>query len=82
MARPRQIDSLFMRKGIGRLSATRVGCSGCSRTLLPGERIHRFETGRELCELCLARLPAHKPGPVSSERVLVTERMLRIARPV
>jgi len=80
MAKANELETLLIRRGIGQLSATRHNCSECSRTVLPGERLHRFETGRQLCELCLAHRPAHKPGPVSSERVLVTERMLRVAR--
>lgn len=71
---------MLIRKGIGQLSAARISCSACNRTPLPGEQLHRFETGRTLCDLCLPQRPAHKPGPVSSEQVLVTERSIRVTR--
>jgi hypothetical protein len=76
----REIEAMLIRKGIGEMSAARTSCSACRRTPLPGEALHHFETGRLLCDLCLAERPAHKPGPVSSERILVTDRMLRVTR--
>jgi hypothetical protein len=80
MAGPKEIEGMLIRKGIGQLSAARISCSSCNRTPLPGEKLHRFETGRTLCDLCLPQRPAHKPGPISSEQVLVTERSIRITR--
>lgn len=34
------------------LSAGRECCDGCHRTPLTGERLHHYEGGRQLCELC------------------------------
>jgi hypothetical protein len=80
MPRAKEIEGMLIKKGIGQLSAARISCSDCNRTPLPGEQLHRFETGRLLCDLCLSRRPAHKPGPVSSEQVRVTRRPIRVAR--
>jgi hypothetical protein len=75
-----ELEAMRIRKGVGRLNGAAPACAGCHRTLLPGEQLHRFETGRLLCALCLAKRPAHKPGPVSSERIRVTDRRLRVTR--
>jgi hypothetical protein len=74
----REMEPILIRRGIGQLTSGTPKCAGCHRTLLSGEQLHRFETGRLLCQLCLAKLPAHKPRPVSSEQIRVTDRRLRI----
>jgi hypothetical protein len=76
-----ELESMLIRKGIDEMSASRHSCSRCLRTPLPGERLHRFESGRLLCDLCLARLPKDQRSPISSERIRVGARLLRIARP-
>ncbi len=75
-----ELETMLIRKGIGQLGAGTAVCAGCHRTLLSGEQLHRFETGRVLCALCVAKRPAHKPGPVSSEQIRVTDRRLRVTR--
>lgn len=42
----------LVRKSVGALSHDREGCGGCGRTPLTGERVHRYENGLLLCELC------------------------------
>lgn len=75
-----ELETIWIRKGVSQLNGGTPACAGCHRTLLPGEQLHRFETGRLLCALCLAKRPAHKPGPVSSEQIRVTDRRLRVTR--
>ena len=53
-------------------------CSGCKRTPLPGEGLHEMDTGRVLCDLCLARVPEPDRHAVRSERVRAGERPLAV----
>jgi hypothetical protein len=72
----RDFESALIRKGVGAMRTARHVCSRCRRTPLTGERLHRFESGRELCDLCLAALPPGQGEPVASERVHASERPL------
>lgn len=60
------------------MTAAGERCSGCRRTPLAGERLHEMETGRILCELCVAALPEHERHAVRSERVGAGERRLSV----
>ena len=53
-------------------------CSCCRRTPLTGERVHLFESGRRLCELCLAGLPEERRRPLRSELVHASERHVAV----
>lgn len=75
------LEIVLIRKGIGQMSAARHTCSRCSRTPLVGERLHRFESGRLLCELCLVHLPEEQRHDARPEQIRATSRVLRIARP-
>ena len=48
-------------------------CTTCERTPLPCERLHEMDTGRVLCDLCLAALPEEDRRAVRSERVHASE---------
>jgi hypothetical protein len=72
------MDSLLVRSFIGALSATAASCAGCGRTPLAGETMHRLDSGRLVCELCFAALPAERRFSVSSERVHASERRLSV----
>lgn len=72
------MDSLLVRSFIGALSATAVTCAGCRRTPLAGETVHRLDSGRLVCELCFAALPAERRLSVSRERVHASERRLSV----
>jgi len=75
-----EFEAMMIRKRIGELHAARTSCTRCRRTPLPGEQLHRFESGRVLCDLCLARLPIDQRLPMSSVRIRVSERLVRVAR--
>ncbi len=75
---PVELASIFVRRSVGSLSSSVDRCSSCRRAPLAGELLHELETGRVVCQLCLARLPASKRETVGSERVLVGERKLAV----
>lgn len=55
---PRLIDDLerlLLRRGVGELEAGRDCCVDCGRTPLIGERVHRYDRGALVCELCRPR---------------------------
>jgi hypothetical protein len=52
----------------------------CERTPLAGERLHEMDTGRVLCDLCLAALPEDDRRAIRSERVHAGEVRLAVAR--
>ena len=68
----------MLRKSIGSMEDHRSTCSGCERTPLVGEYLHRLESGTLLCGLCLARLPDADRVTVASERVHAAERGLPV----
>jgi hypothetical protein len=72
------IDSLLVRSFVGALPATAARCGDCRRTPLAGETVHRLESGRLLCALCFAALPAGRRQAASSERVHASERRLAV----
>jgi hypothetical protein len=71
--------SLLVRSFIGALPAAAASCTGCRRTPLAGETVHRLEGGSLVCELCFNALPANRRLAVSSERVHASERPLSVA---
>jgi hypothetical protein len=60
------LETILLRRGVGRLTAGRARCSDCRRTPLVGERVHFYENGSVRCELCRAR---RSDRPVRSEAV-------------
>ena len=68
-------DSSFerelLRKALFTLGAGHDRCVDCRRTPLTGERIHVYEDGRVVCELCR---PGRREEPVRCERVHGPER--------
>ncbi len=71
------LSSNLIRKSVRTLSAS-GRCSACGRTPLVGECVHEMDTGRLLCELCLAALPEEDRRAVRSERVRAIERQLPV----
>jgi hypothetical protein len=74
------LQSIMLRKSIGSMKGHRATCSGCGRTPLVGEFLHRLASDELLCGLCLGRLPEPERAPLSSERVRAGERSLAVAR--
>lgn len=89
---PRTIDSpelerQLLRRSVMALAAGADRCDGCHRTPLVGERVHVYEGGGMLCELC--RRERHEQ-PVSSQcvrgaehgtTVRITDRRPRVRSP-
>lgn len=61
------LERQLLRRSVMALSAGRNRCDGCHRTPLVGERVHAYEGGRTLCELCRRE---RREQPVSSQVVL------------
>jgi hypothetical protein len=74
----RDLASMILRSSLGALAHDSASCAKCRRTPLPGELLHVFGSGEELCSLCLAELPEEKRAPLRSERVHVAERRLAV----
>lgn len=66
-----QLERVLLRRGVGALTADRDQCTDCRRTPLVGERIHLYDGGRIVCELCR---PLHRQDPEGSEFVRHSER--------
>lgn len=60
------LERQLLRRSVMALSAGRDTCDGCHRTPLQGERVHHYEGGRVLCELCRAE---RREQPVGSRVV-------------
>jgi hypothetical protein len=73
------ISPILIRICLGAADSGAPSCSQCRRTPLAGERIHRLDSGKLLCDLCLAALPEERQTPVRSDRVGATERRLAVA---
>jgi CRISPR/Cas system-associated protein Cas10 (large subunit of type III CRISPR-Cas system) len=73
------LGSLLLRNSLHSVVPGGYQCSGCDRNPLVGERLHEMDSGRRLCDLCLARLPEEDRRAVRSERVHASERHLPVA---
>jgi hypothetical protein len=71
------LERELLRKSVGALEADRASCGDCGRTPLVGERIHRFDDGALVCELCR---PRHSGHPERSEVVHHSERGQTVKR--
>lgn len=72
------LESILLRNSVGSMETTRSTCSGCRRTPLTGERLHRLPSDELLCDLCLAGLPEEQRAPLSSELMHASERTLAV----
>ena len=75
-----ELANHFLKSSLDALRPQGTRCSSCSRTPLPGERLHELESGRKLCELCYLMLPESNRVAVRCERVGASERRLVIGR--
>jgi hypothetical protein len=73
------LESVMLRNSVGSMESHRPTCSGCGRTPLVGEYLHRLEAERFLCGLCLAQVPEADRIPVASERLHAGERSIAVA---
>jgi len=53
-------------------------CDACHRTPVPGEFVHQVRSGRVVCSLCLAKVPASQRDDAVAERVHASERHLAV----
>jgi hypothetical protein len=56
----------LLRRGVGARVAERHRCADCGRTPLVGERIHLYDRGEIVCELCR---PFRRQDPAGSDSV-------------
>jgi hypothetical protein len=63
---PEQLERHLLRRSIGILEHDRLSCADCGRAPLIGERVHLYDGGSIVCELCR---PLRREPPVSSEPV-------------
>ena len=68
---PADLELRLLRKGVGELATHRDRCADCGRTPLTGERVHVYDDGRVVCELCR---PRRSEEPIRCERVHGPER--------
>lgn len=73
------LAGILLRRSVNSLDSGRSRCTRCHRTPLVGERLHEMDTGRLLCDLCVAELPEDDRRAVRSERVHAGERQLAVA---
>ena len=73
------LAGMLLRRSLSAVKPTPGHCTKCQRTPLPGERLHETDTGRVLCDLCLAELPEDDRRAVRSERVHASEVPLAVA---
>jgi len=63
---PPALERELLRRGVGARVAAWRTCADCRRTPLVGERVYRYESGSQRCELCR---PLHRDEPVADELV-------------
>jgi hypothetical protein len=61
-----ELERQLLRRSVMALAAGRDCCDGCHRTPLVGERVHVYDGGRVLCELCRRE---RREQPLRSESV-------------
>lgn len=64
------LERHLLRRSVGALAADRHACAECRRTPLAGERVHLYDGGEVVCELCR---PLRRREPVSFEMVRHSE---------
>jgi len=72
------LEQILLRNSVGSMQTDRTTCSGCQRTPLTGERLHRLPSDDLLCDLCLSQIPEEQRSPLSSERMRAGERVLSV----
>lgn len=63
---PPTLERELLRQALYSFSAGACRCADCGRTPLIGERVHVYEDGRVMCELCR---PHRREEPIRCERV-------------
>jgi hypothetical protein len=76
---PRDLSTILRLKAARAHRGDDHSCSSCHRVPLAGELLHELSSHRQVCQLCLARLPESKRQPIASQRMLVSERPLAVA---
>jgi hypothetical protein len=73
------LAGMLLRRSLGTLPPGAPSCAGCRRIPLAGEWVHELDSGRMVCDLCLAALPEERRLTVRTERVHASERRLEVA---
>ena len=69
---------MLLRRSLGSVAPANDNCGTCRRTPLAGERLHELDSGRVVCDLCLAGLPEQDRHAVRSERIHASETRLAV----
>lgn len=71
-----ELGAALLQKGVSSMAGHRLCCESCRRSPLPGELLHELDSGKPICELCLAALPDAERRTVRSDRVPASVRAL------
>jgi hypothetical protein len=72
-----ELERQLLRRSVMALAAGRDSCDGCHRTPLVGERVHVYDGGRTLCELCRRE---RREAPLRSQAVHGSEHGITVRR--
>lgn len=72
-----ELERQLLRRSVMALAAGRDCCDGCHRTPLVGERVHVYDGGRTLCELCRHE---RREAPLRSHAVHGSEHGITVRR--
>lgn len=69
----------ILRRSITAMRSECARCSRCRRTPVPGEFVHRLQSERVVCSLCLAHVSEAERAGAVADRVHASERPLSVA---
>jgi hypothetical protein len=67
----RDLAEILLFKSVGAVRSDRECCSGCRRTPLAGELMHRLADEKLVCPLCFSAVPEKRRESARPERVHV-----------
>jgi hypothetical protein len=74
----RDLADILLFNSVGAVRSDRECCSGCHRTPLAGETMHRMADDKLMCPLCFSHMSAKKRGGATPERVHVGSTRLAV----
>jgi hypothetical protein len=74
----RDLADILLFNSVGAVRSDRESCSGCHRTPLAGETMHRMADDRVMCPLCFSRVSEKKRAGATPERVHVGSTRLAV----
>jgi hypothetical protein len=74
----RDLADILLFNSVGAVRSDRECCSGCHRTPLAGETMHRMSDRKVMCPLCFSRVSEKKRAGATPERVHVGSTRLAV----